>query len=103
MRRLATRIAATTWALLPAVAWGQSAAAPAASGGLTLDQAVQLALSRNERARISDLNVIVVEAAQEKALAAFRFPILTATGTDQQTAYPPAGAEEQQRDDCDLP
>ena len=88
MLRLASRIAGTTLALLPAVAWGQSAAAPAGSGGLTLDQAVKLALSRNERAKISDLNVMVAEAAQEKALTAF-LPVLTATGTDQQTAYPP--------------
>ena len=29
---------------------------------LTIDQAVQLALTRNERARISDLNVVVAEA-----------------------------------------
>jgi outer membrane protein TolC len=89
MLRLASRIAGTTLALLPAVAWGQSAAGPAGSGGLTLDQAVKLALSRNERAKISDLNVMVAEAAQEKALTAF-LPVLTATGTDQQTAYPPA-------------
>ncbi len=58
---------------------------PVAAGGLSLDQAVQLTISRNERARISDLNVVVADAAVERAFAQF-MPILTATGSDAQTA-----------------
>ncbi len=58
---------------------------PLAPGGLTLDGAVQLTVSRNERTRISDLNVVVADAAVEKAFTAF-LPLLTATGGDTQTA-----------------
>ena len=89
MPRLVIRIGATCLVLLPALARAQSPAPPPASGGLTLDQAVQLTLSRNERAKISDLNVVVAEAAEQKAFTAF-LPILTATGADTQSAYPPA-------------
>jgi outer membrane protein TolC len=63
-----------------------AAGAPAAAGALRLDDAVHLALTRNERARISDLNVVVAEAAVEKARAAF-LPLLTAQGSDVQHAY----------------
>ena len=81
--------------LLPGIAHGQEraeapsppAVAPptvAAPGGpMTLDQAVQLAVSRNERAKISDLNVVVADAAVEKARAGF-LPVLTAQGQDTQ-------------------
>jgi outer membrane protein TolC len=58
---------------------------PAAPYALTLDQAVQLTLSRNERAKISDLNVMVADAAVEKAFAAF-LPVLAATGSGTQHA-----------------
>jgi outer membrane protein TolC len=54
---------------------------------LTLDQAVQLTLSRNERARISDLNVVVADAAVQKAFTAF-LPLVTLAGQDTQTSYP---------------
>jgi outer membrane protein TolC len=59
-------------------------------GQLTLDQAVRLTLSRNERARISDLQVVVADAAVEKAFAAF-LPLLTtqASGTQHATALKP--------------
>jgi outer membrane protein TolC len=57
------------------------------STALTLDQAVQLTLSRNERARISDLNVVVADAAVRKAFTAF-LPLVTLTGQDTQTSYP---------------
>jgi outer membrane protein TolC len=59
-------------------------------GQLTLDQAVQLTLSRNERARISDLQVVVAEAGVEKAFTAF-LPLLTtqASGTQHATAIKP--------------
>lgn len=59
--------------LLPAAAAAQ---APAPSPALTLDEAVQLTLTRNERAKISDLNVAVADAAVEKAFSAF-LPVLT--------------------------
>ena len=62
------------------------AADPPPSSAMSLEEAVQLALTRNERARISDLNVSVAEAAVEKARTAF-LPVVTAVGTDQQHAY----------------
>jgi outer membrane protein TolC len=55
---------------------------------LTIDEAVRLALTRNERAEIADLNVHVAAAAVERARAAF-LPVLTAAGTD---AYRPNAA-----------
>ncbi len=61
-----------------------SVAVPVAPGGLSLDQAVQLTLARNEQAKVADLNVVVADAAVEKAFTAF-LPILTATGGDTQT------------------
>jgi outer membrane protein TolC len=61
--------------------------AAAAEGQLTLDDAVQLALTRNERAKISDLQVTVAEAGVERARSAF-LPVVTALGQDQQHAYP---------------
>jgi outer membrane protein TolC len=64
-----------------------AAAQETGSTALTLDQAVQLTLSRNERARISDLNVVVANAAVQKAFTAF-LPLVTLTGQDAQTSYP---------------
>ena len=61
-----------------------SQAVPVGPGGLSLDQAVQLTLARNEQAKIADLNVVVADAAVQKAFTAF-LPILTAGGTDTQT------------------
>jgi outer membrane protein TolC len=61
-----------------------SPAVAVTSGGLTLDQAVSFTLGHNEKTRISDLNVVVADAAVEKAFTAF-LPILTATGNDTQT------------------
>ncbi len=55
-----------------------SASAPA---GLRLEDAVQLALTRNERAQISDLNQIIADAAVDKARATF-LPVLTASASD---------------------
>ena len=80
-------------AALPAQALAQGtpptpptpAAAPAQ---LRLEDAVRYAVSRNERARISDLNVDVADAAVEKARAAF-LPIITMTGSDVQHANGP--------------
>ncbi len=53
---------------------------------MSLQDAVQLTLSRNERAKISDLNVVVADAAVEKAFAGF-MPLVTMGGTDTQHAY----------------
>jgi outer membrane protein TolC len=53
---------------------------------MTLRDAVQLTLTRNERAKISDLNVVVAEAGVERARAGF-LPVVTAVGSDQQHAY----------------
>ena len=58
--------------------------------GLRIADAVQLVLSRNERARISDLNVDVADAAVEKARAGF-LPTLTFNGNDTGTAAVAAG------------
>jgi outer membrane protein TolC len=53
---------------------------------MSLQDAVQLTLSRNERAKISDLNVVVADAAVEKAFAGF-MPLVTMNGADTQHAY----------------
>ncbi|HEY6462813.1 MAG TPA: TolC family protein [Polyangiaceae bacterium] len=55
-------------------------------GPMNLDEAVRLTLTRNERAKISDLNVVVAEAAVEKARAGF-LPLITLGGSDTQHAY----------------
>ncbi len=52
---------------------------------MTLANAVELTLTRNERARISDLNVVIADAAVEKARAGF-LPVLTFNGNDTQSA-----------------
>ncbi len=106
MRRLSPRIVGMGLAglLVPGLAAAADApvapaapATPAAQAAptgpafpLTLDQAVQLALSRNERAKISDLNVVVADAAVEKAFTAF-LPALvgTASGVQHATAIKP--------------
>ena len=62
------------------------ATAPASGSGLHLEEAVQLALTRNERPKISDLNVVVADAAIERARSAF-LPVLSAAGSDQQHTY----------------
>ncbi|HEX8791062.1 MAG TPA: TolC family protein [Polyangiaceae bacterium] len=84
---------ATKMALAGAVALlsSRQATAQEAPGQLTLDQAVNLTLTRNERARISDLQVVVADAAAEKAFTAF-LPILssTASGTQHATSLPKA-------------
>jgi outer membrane protein TolC len=62
--------------------------------GLNIADAVQLTLTRNERARISDLNVVVADAAVEKARAGF-LPILALNGNDTQTAVLAVGQPRQ--------
>jgi len=49
---------------------------------LTLEGAIHLALTKNERATIADLNVVIAEAGVDKARVAF-LPALSANGTDQ--------------------
>src|SRR5215470_5318785 len=62
------------------VAAGQPAPAPAAAQ-LRLDQAIRLAETRNERAKIADLDVVVAEAGVSKAWVAF-LPALVASGNN---------------------
>lgn len=50
---------------------------------MRLEDAVALAVTRNERARLADLNIDVARAAVEKARAGF-LPVLSLTGNDQQ-------------------
>ena len=52
---------------------------PARADSLTLDQAIELALTKNERAAIADLNVVQAEAAVSRARVAF-MPVLSASG-----------------------
>jgi outer membrane protein TolC len=65
----------------PPVVAPPTVAAP--GGPMSLQQAVQLTLARNEHAKISDLNVVVADAAVEKARAGF-LPVLSALGQDTQ-------------------
>lgn len=53
---------------------------------LPIERAIELAVSRNERARISDYGVVAARAAVEKARTAF-LPLAQAVGSDQQHAY----------------
>jgi outer membrane protein TolC len=48
---------------------------------LRLDDAIQLALTRNERARIAELDVVIADAGVSKARTAF-LPVLSASGND---------------------
>lgn len=75
----------------PTATASPAAPAPSAATGLTLNDAVQLTLTRNERAKISDLNVEVADAAVQKAFTAF-LPLLTATGSDALQNYTSRGA-----------
>ncbi len=52
-----------------------------ADDSLTLEQAIQLALTRNERAAISDLQTVEADAAVDRARVAF-LPVLNASGND---------------------
>jgi outer membrane protein TolC len=57
---------------------------------LSLQDCVHLAVTRNERAKISDLQVIVAEAGVETARAKF-LPVITLTGNDTQHVQSTAG------------
>jgi outer membrane protein TolC len=53
---------------------------------LTFESAIQLATSRNERARIADLNIVVAAAGVEKARSGF-LPVATLNSSDTQRPY----------------
>ncbi|HEX4420018.1 MAG TPA: hypothetical protein VH165_19020, partial [Kofleriaceae bacterium] len=53
--------------------------APSGGPGLKLDDAIKLALTRNERAKIAALDIEVAAAGVDKARVAF-LPVLQATG-----------------------
>lgn len=55
------------------------AAPPEAIHGLRLEDAIQLAMTRNERAQIAQLNIVIAEAGVSRARSAF-LPVLQATG-----------------------
>ncbi len=77
---------ARLWLATLVVASFVPAVALAADHPLTIDEAVQLALSRNERARVADEQITVAAAAVEKARVAF-LPLVTATGSDLGRPY----------------
>jgi outer membrane protein TolC len=58
-----------------------SAGVARADDTITIDQAIQLALTRNERAKITELTTVEAEAGVDKARVAF-LPVLAATGTN---------------------
>src|SRR5579864_962339 len=66
--------------LIPEVSAGADSPSPSP---LRLEDAVQLALDRNERAKISDLQVVVAEAGIERARAGF-LPVVSLSANDQQ-------------------
>lgn len=61
--------------------FGPLHAQPPAPEQLTIDAAIRLALSRNERAAIADLEVAIAEAGVSRARVAF-LPIVELTGSD---------------------
>lgn len=61
-----------------------------ADDAVTLEQAVNLALTRNERAQITELDVVVAEAGVQKARVAF-LPVLQATGSGTYSPFDPPG------------
>jgi outer membrane protein TolC len=89
LRRTILLAASFGISLAPSLA--QGAQDSAVEPGLSLQEAVRLAESRNERARIADLQVVVAEAAVDRARAGF-LPVLTAQGSDQQHLAPTGSA-----------
>ena len=57
-----------------------------AQGQIPFEQTLKLALTRNERARLSELNVVQAEAAVDKARSGF-LPTVVASGTYTQRGY----------------
>jgi outer membrane protein TolC len=64
-----------------AVVVGSAGGVAHADDTLTIDQAIQLALTRNERSRITELQLVQADAGLEKARTAF-FPSVSANGAD---------------------
>jgi outer membrane protein TolC len=60
---------------------GPASTTTATTGGLRLEDAIHLALTRNERSRIAELDIVVAEAGVTKARAAL-LPELSARGDD---------------------
>jgi outer membrane protein TolC len=88
LRHVKPALAPATLAALAVGAPRTSQAAPALPAApLSLADAVHLAQTRNERARIADLQIDVAEAGVERARGAF-LPILTLAGSDQQRPSP---------------
>jgi outer membrane protein TolC len=75
-----------TFGIFAALVAASIASSARAQGPLTLEQAVQLALTRNERAKIADLNVDAAKAAVEKARAGF-LPTVVYTASATQRPY----------------
>lgn len=73
------RVAVAALAALGAMI--RTAASEPPAQGLRLEDAIQLALTRNERAQIAQLDVVIAEAGVAKARAAF-LPGLSASGSD---------------------
>jgi outer membrane protein TolC len=69
-----------------ALSLGRDSLGADAAAAMNLEDAIRLAVSGNERARISDLDVVIAQAGVEKARAAF-LPALTAQGSDVQHSY----------------
>jgi outer membrane protein TolC len=80
---VSAKVTLTVCVLASAVVLGDARRAEAdPTAPLRLEDVVQLALSRNERGRIADLNVTVASAAVARARSAF-LPVLAASGNDQ--------------------
>jgi outer membrane protein TolC len=62
-------------------AMARMAASEPAPGALRIADAIQLAMTRNERAQIAELEVVIADAAVSRAKAAF-LPVLSAGGND---------------------
>ena len=87
MRRILTAIGVPlAFGALTAATMGS---AEAADPPLRIEDAVKLALAKNEAAQIADYQIDVADAAVEKARVAF-LPVLVATGSDTIRANPPA-------------
>jgi outer membrane protein TolC len=86
LRRVEVVIPSALLLLLPLSPLAMADDAPPSSS-LRYEDAVQLALTRNERAQISGLQVAVAEAAVERARAGF-LPVVSISGTDLQHLGP---------------
>lgn len=79
LRRIGAVAAVSCTALL-------SASSARAQAALSLDDAIRFALSRNERARVADLQTDVADAAVDRARSGF-LPVVTVTAAGTQRGY----------------